>query len=427
MDNQALFDQAGEALARMGVSKSLTPTVMSTDSLAAGQFMNRAQVEQLVDLTVNQSAWLASCGVRLRSSRSGELPKASLTDVVTEGVAENAMATVSTHVDTDHVEYACKKYQATFFLTVEDIREAAASGESQFEPKIMAMFGKAMGNDMARAALRGDTTLDASTRLNRLLRQRDGWLKKLRASANLIQTTRGSAFAKELFFAMLGRMPEVYRDDPDLRFLIPSLIDLKWQETIAAYAATGSALGDQQLITRDRKTPAGIPQLIVPQIPTDQGFAICTGSTADPDVVTDDGDGTITIEVSAALGGYSASHAGRRVRVTYEGTGESEVLTVYNLGGDNLVATAGSLGQVTISETEADYTIDLADLGSTILTNPKNLFLVLCDKVRAYRRFEQEGERWRVDVFYESDFGLFNPDAAVIADGVISPSFSWGE
>ena len=49
---------------------------------------------------------------------------------------------------------------------------ARASGEANFERKIRAAFGKAMGNDMARAGMRGDTSLDASTRLNRLLNRR---------------------------------------------------------------------------------------------------------------------------------------------------------------------------------------------------------------------------------------------------------------
>lgn len=424
--NQDLLARAGEALGRMGVSKALTPTVQTTDSVATGDFMNRKQVQQLVDLTVNQSQWLGACSVKLVNGKSGELPRLNIGDIVTEGVEENGGETVSTHPDTDNIEYSTRKFKATWFVTREAIREAMASGESNFDGKMQAAFAKAMGNDLARVALRGDTTLDTSSRENRLLRRRDGWLKRLRASANRVTTDRGEAWAMDAFWRALADMPEIYRDDSELRWLMPSILDTKWQELVAAYAAQGSTLGERALTQRNRITPTGIPQLITPQIPTDAGFAITDSATADPDTVVDDGDGTITLTVDTALGGAAAGNAGRRVRVTYEGTGESEVCTVTWEGGANKVHTTGSLGQGTISTTASAYTLDLADLTSFILTNPKNLVVVMCDQVRAYRKFEQEHERWRVDVYYEADFPVFNEDAAVIVDGVIVPTFSWG-
>lgn len=228
------------------------------------------------------------------------------------------------------------------------------------------------------------------------------------------------------FWRALSEMPEVYRDDADLRWFMPSILDTKWQELVAAYASSGSQLGDRALIERNRITPTGIPQLITPQIPTSAGFSITDSATADPGTVTDDGDGTITFNVDTALGGYAAGNAGRRMTVTYEGTGESETLVVTAEGGANKLHSTGDLGQATISTTASEYTLDLADMTSLILTNPKNLVVVMCDQVRAYRKFEQEFERWRVDVYYEADFPLFNEDAAVILDGIIVPQFAWG-
>lgn len=427
MDNAQLLASLDSAMSRIGVNKALTPTVQTSTSMAAGQFMNRPQLEQLVDLTVSQSGWLAKVGIKLRNQRAGEMPKLVLNDVVTEGTNENGGQTIATHPDTSTVSYNCGKYQATWYMTYEELREARASGEPNVEAKIMAAFAKAMGNDIARASMNGNTSLDASTRLNRLLNKRDGWLKQLRAAANVVDTTRGAAWAIAAFYKALATMPEVYREDPDLVWFMPSLLDLKWSELVAAYASGGSALGDRLTTERTRATPTGIPQLLIPQMPTDQGFAI-TNQGAAPDVaesVTDDGDGTITLQVDDLFGGYAAGFAGRKVKVTFSGTGQSEVCTVAAESSHLVVHTTGSLGQSTINTTAANYPLDLADLNSLLLTNPRNLFVVMCDQVRAYRMWEQAFERWRIDVFYELDFGVFNFDAAVLLDGIITPAFDW--
>ena len=80
----------------------------------------------------------------------------------------------------------------------------------------------------------------------------------------------------------------------------------------------------------------------------------------------------------------------------------------------------------TISTTASDYTLDVADCTPVVLTNPRNLVLVICDKVRAYMKFEQEWERWRIDVFMELDFRVVNPDAAAMHDGVVPTRFAFG-
>lgn len=426
--NAELLKSAGDILEGMGV-KALSPTVPTTGSLAVGEFMNRKQVDGLVDLTVSQNGWLSAVSLNRRSQRSGEIPRLVINDVVTEGVTENAGATIATHPDTSRIEYQCKKFQSTWYLTLEDIREARASGDANFDATVRRAFAKAMGNDMARAALRGDTSLGATTRLNRLLRQRDGWLKQIRASGNRSTTAEGTAYSRDLWPAMLDQMPDEYAEDADLRWFIPRKLDLGFADELAGYgAAAGLAAGGELLTERQRKTPLGIPQLIVPQMPTDLGRATLTTSTVvNPNTVVDDSDGSMTVTVTALFaGGYAAGNAGRKVKITYTPTGQSETLTVQNVGGAHKILTVGSLGQGTISTTASSYTIDFADCTSALLTNPKNLAVVLCDQIRAHRKFEQEFERWRTDVFWEADWLVYNPDAAVLQDGVIAPSFVFG-
>lgn len=428
--NQEMLEQASAVLAESGVrvNKALSPTVPTTDSLATGDFMNRKQVDALVDLTVSQNAWLAATSVLTRTQKSGEINRIVINDVVTEGVTENAGQTVSTHPDTDTIEYQTGKYQATWYMTREDIREARASGEANFGGKVRAAFAKAMGNDLGRAALLSDTTLPASSRLNRLLRKRDGWLKKIRASGIRHTTTRGSAYARELYAAMLDAMPDEYADDPSLRWLVPRKLDLGFTQEMAAAGEAGGFpnLGERAMATRERLMPHGIAQLIVPQMPTTQGADTVDDTADDADAVADDGDTTLTATVNTLFGGASSTHQGRKVTITYTPNGQSETLTVAWTGSALVVRTAGSLGQSSIDTDETNYAVDFADLTSAILTNPANLGVVICDQVRAYQKFEQEFERIRIDIYYEADFILFNENAVVLQDGIIAPSYSFG-
>lgn len=427
-ETRRLLDIGGKVLDGMGVrrSKSLTPTVPTTSSQQAGDFMNRAAVERLVDLTVGQSGWLAAAQTRLRRQRAGEIPKIEITDTVTEGVPENGGKTVATHPDTETATYNCGKFQATWYMTRESIREAAASGESDYAGKVRRAFAKAMGNDLAKAALRGDTDLDASTRLNRLLRKRDGWLKQIRASANRGQTTRGSAFARSLWPALKRKLPQQFREDPALRWFLAGDIDEEWLDTVGGWASTsGGSLAESANQDRRRLSPLGIPPLIIPQMRTDYGFDTVKGSAVVADNIVDNTT-SIEVRVNTLLGGASSANAGRLVKVTRNSTGQSETLEVKWDSTHNYVDTAGLLGQSTVSTTASDYTLDLADLTSVFLTNPQNLFIVLCDEVRAYSKWEQESERWRVDVYYEADFGLFNNDAVAIWDGIIVPQADFG-
>ena len=423
--NQELMSRVGGILGSMGVQKS--SGVHTTANTSVGDFMDRKVVERLVDLTVSESQWMSEATVRLRSQRAGEIPRMVLNDVVTEGVAENDGNTIDTRIDTTNIEYNCKKFKATWFITHEAMREARASGESNFDSKVRGAFAKALGNDLARVALNGDTGLPATTRMNRLLRHRDGWLKQMRSKGIQEQTTVGSPYAQALWPAMQASMPRQYRDDSGLRFFIPSLLDISHTEEIGENIAGGSRLAERARVERERFAPRGIPQLIVPQMPEDQGFATLSGSPSPADTIVVDGAG-LKFTVNTVFGGYSAEHVGRRLEIINPVTGQGETVVVKDEGGTDLVVvTIGTLGQAGApSLVPADYTIDIHDTTSAFLTNPANLFVVFCDRMRAYRKFEQEHERFRLDVYYEADFGIFNEDAIVIQDGIVVPSFKFG-
>jgi hypothetical protein len=93
-------------------------------------------------------------------------------------------------------------------------------GEGGGEEAINAALAKAAGRDFVRLIFNGDTSLDSSTKLNRLLRVRDGILKKLRADSDVndyvvaaspVYTGEDSEFGKGL-----DAVPDQYRDDREM-------------------------------------------------------------------------------------------------------------------------------------------------------------------------------------------------------------------
>jgi hypothetical protein len=74
-----------------------------------------------------------------------------------------------------------------------------------------------------------------------------------------------------------------------------------------------------------------------------------------PTLVTDNGDGTIDFDLTSLLG--TSNRQGTTVRVQLNSTGVFEDVVSAWSGGINVITTVASLGQVTISEVEEDYTI----------------------------------------------------------------------
>lgn len=110
----------------------------------------------------------------------------------------------------------------------------------------------------------------------------------------------------------------------------------------------------------------GLPEFI--------GYDEQIGESGTPDLVTDNGNGTITFRVNSVTES-GVSNAGRLVQVWKNIPGPNatteavavEELTVSWTGSNNEITTAAALGQDTVSTTAADYTVVL--MGPTIKRN----------------------------------------------------------
>lgn len=403
--------------------------VNTTTSLAdGGQFMNRKAVHGLILNAARDADWLGGTSLKFVSQKSGTFTDMSMDDDVLEPATEGEAQTASNVATTAKLDYTTEKFHGTVFYTPEDVREAAASGEGDFLGKLRLLVGRKVASSIALMAMQGDTDLaDNGTRRNRYLARKDGWIKLIREGGARATTTRGSAYSIDAFQAAYDLLPEQYQNDPELRWFVPPMLQSNAQYAFAAQWAGASQVAADALITRMQAPILGIQGLQVPQMPTNGGFATLSGSTVAGDAVTNPSGTVIEIRVDTLLGGASASNAGRKVKITRNSTGRSETVRVTWDGTNNFASTVGSLGQGSISTTASDYTLDLADCASIILTNPRNLVTVVdSSRFRLYNKFEQEADRYRMDFYIEMCPLVVRPEAAAIQDGIIVAAKTFG-
>lgn len=122
------------------------------------------------------------------------------------------------------------------------------------------------------------------------------------------------------------------------------------------------------------EVPSGIQINPRTGLPEFVGWDEQVGESGTPNLVTDNGNGTITFRVNSVTES-GVSNAGRKVRVYKNIPGPNatteavaiEELTVSWTGSNNEVTTAAAFGQDTVSTTAADYTVVL--MGPTIKRN----------------------------------------------------------
>jgi hypothetical protein len=409
-------------LARLGIRSPVRKAdgTIDTAAMATGQFMNRTASSELIDLTVSDAGWLSAITVKRVDQAAGEIPRSEFVDTVLQPASEGVAAGSPTTPETDNIPYRTTKLRGMAKLTPEAIREAKASGTANLDRRLFSGLAKAIGNDLAKVAMRGNTGLaNDNTRLTKLLRTNDGFLTQARASAHRRTKAYGTAFTRSLFPSLRGQLPVQFREDPDLRWLLPSDMDLQFHAELSDEALTAGNSFAGNFASRQRVAPLGIPQLIVPAIPVDQGCAVLsTAAQAAPTSAASSGDGIVFV-VTTFLGGYAAANAGRLIRVRHVATGAEEVATVYNDGGAHKILTEGTLNQDSVSTTAAHYLLDFADVASAMLTNPRNLALIVCENARAYAEFDKASESWLMYYYIEPDYLVLNPDALALQDGVI--------
>lgn len=413
MTNQELLRSFETWATKNNIAKG----VMTLENTNFG-IMPREAVEQLVNLTVAENEWLSQINTMRRTASTGTVPILDLNRNISEGVGENEATGVDAEADTRNVPYACKKFKARWYISTDDIQEAAADGIDNFEEEMSKAFAKALGNDISNVVLNGNITLNDLTSMNRLLRMVNGLRVKC-DSANVIDGA-GKAFSKALFTAMEDNLPARYSSDPNLKWIVPRRVMTHYKNAAQQLA---TQLGDKALVSVFDPNPNGIPPIVCPQLSPEMGPAAIAPTSA--------ADGTtyitfvLTTLVTAEHVASVAAGVGRKFKVTCIATGESEICT----GVDNTtldIVTLGLLGQTTVSTDASAYTVGLVDETEAYLGNPKGVNVVMCNDIRSYKEFEANEDRFRMITYFKLDTLIPNPAAFVKAKRIgVTPISTW--
>lgn len=392
--------------------------VINTTTEDFGGILPLSLVQEILSTARDQSEISRAVTNRTVGSRIGTFPVIDFSEPVTEGVGQNDGTPVTTRPPTANVAYALKKYKSEWYVTYEEIEDAADAGMGDFEAQMTREFGIALGNDRANILLNSDTTLNSATRTNRMLRMTNGVLKVLHTGAN-VYNAAGAAWGAGIWSHMRTKMPEKYRNDPGLAWIYNDMVDILWRRSLTNIAGTTagmrSGLGDQVVQTQMRVPPDGSPQILTPYVSATMGpTAVAPTSVS----------GTTTV-VAVCTTLIATTAAARLIKITCTATGLSEVcVPVWTTV--NTITTTSTLGQTVVSATASDYTITFADETSIILGNPKSINQITWKTMRSSRTYNKDFDRFEITTYWYGDVCVPLPQTFAIHERVaVTPPSTW--
>lgn len=164
--------------------------------------------------------------------------------------------------ETDKAVMYTKRYKAEIGLTYDTVKRVVQGG--QLMDALIEELAVAAKRDLEIAALRGDTSLAATSKLNRLLRKQDGFLKQI--SANVIDA-EGSRLSLDLLDDCQREMPKEYRSQPGLAYIGSANFPIDYKALLRARA---TQLGDNAILGSTPTEFDGKYQIIgIPLMPDD--------------------------------------------------------------------------------------------------------------------------------------------------------------
>lgn len=339
--------------------------------------------------------------------------------------------------DIDQKTFSTKTLSGAFGLRLKAIRSAARAGQN-VNQLVQRGIAAGIANVLADLGINGNTNLPDDTDLNKQRRTVDGWFQILRnRSANYQGRADGFSYHNGLWAGMLQQIDKPYRNDQGLAWGLSDTLGTRWLTELTATAKNSSGahpsvvndLGSQLLNAMGaRANPLGKPGIIVPQIEDDRYGSDEGYEGIAPTSVTDNGDGTLTININTLAGsGVDRSSTGadgqRYVVVGNIETGVTETLAVDYSTPNNTVTTTSLLGQSVASVTASNYFVRWADMQSLFLGVWRFLVLVVQNGMRIYTVFYPHDEVIEVIVHADLDYLVADYDATSLVDDLITPRF----
>lgn len=234
----------------------------TVSTFSPGGVLLPQQAMKFVELAIVESSLLKQCFTQVIPTSTYEVDKIGFTGQVLHPDEEDTAfgAGDIASPETGKATFISKRYKAEIGLTYDTVKRVV-QGDTLM-PYLLGLCSKAAARDLEIAALRGDTSLPATSSLNRLLRKQDGFLK--RVTSNVVDAT-GQRLNLNLLDDARRLMPPEYYDQEGLEFLVTKNGEIDYQ---AAVTARATILGDQNFAARNATAYHQHKVVRVPLLPT---------------------------------------------------------------------------------------------------------------------------------------------------------------
>lgn len=411
------------------VNQSMRATGFFDPSAAdAGTALNPQDSQNLFVKWRRVSQW-----GRYVSIKPTEMDSGSLTTLDLEGftLAPTGGSIPLRTMGHDVSTWTTRGLSGAFGLKLKTIR-AMGRNRQDTQSLLEAAIANGVGNLLLDVGINGDTSLPSDGDVNKLRASQDGWFTRLRAAGRSVGDDNGSSYHNGMWAGLLDELSDTYRADAGMQWGYADKIGTKYLTSITSMGAGGNpaVINDFGATLLNKPggvaLPLGKPGLIIPQIGT-TGYGAEGYGGMSPTSVTDNGDGTITININTLAAGVNRGASGpngqRYVTVTCSLTGQSETLGVTYSSPNNTITTASRLGQAVggVSTTASNYKVRWADLTTVAAGLWRHLFMVVQNGVRIYPIFHPRDETVEVVVHTDVAFPIVDPAAFYLADHIITP------
>lgn len=416
---------------------------LETSNLGGG-LLNPKQQEKFMRYFSSRSTLLGITRKKEMDQLQEEIPLLFISEPITESATENADSgnrsrPVSNKILLDAKKIATK-FDYTFDAVINNIEK------QNFEDTIVEIMNKGAVRDTEWLGIQGSTALAGGTdKLSLLLQRLNGWEKQ--SDASHIVDAKGSTINKNIFAEALRRMPEVYRSDPDLMWIVPDLIMHDYTSLLAERA---TPYGDEALKGQAIVGPFGKPMLPVSLMSSSMPLQLTTGLPAElfgsafgPFEIQAGVNDTLILSINAGANRTIAFQpgtfqtpvvvaaiqsvldaAGDAATVSDDGEGRIYIRTNAIGAGQSIAVQVGSNAAAslglqgaglpnTVLGVNAGTAGNLREGASIWLTNPQNLIWGMFNQTRMSSWYNQQFDRFEFVIYSYVDFKIENLDAFV--------------
>lgn len=200
----------------------------------------------------------------MRRARSGEINKIGIGSRVIRKKTENTDDGHRVAAVTSTVPYQTVAVRLPFEIS-EDVLRENIEGQG-LEKTLTDLMTAQLGIDLEDLGLNGDTSVPSSAVDHDFLAINDGWIKKLRGGANVLDwgSVNGGKIGLNMFYNAKRMIASKYQNGKHVWLMSPNMYSYWEQFYLTQAVMKGGVVTDKRV-----ESPAGIPVLVVPKMPDD--------------------------------------------------------------------------------------------------------------------------------------------------------------